>query len=93
VSRPRSRRNSSASSSDPSVTALPFTTGVIQPNDPYRKDKGFSEAPPDAAGDLVVFQDANGNGFYDPGTDTKAGAPPGPRGHALSLSRSGSRAV
>jgi len=60
-----------ASSSDPSVTALPFTTGVIQPNDPYRKDKGFSEAPPDAAGDLVVFQDANGNGFYDPGTDTK----------------------
>ena len=61
----------SSSASDPSVAALPFTTGVIQPNDPYRQDKGFSEAAPDAAGDLVAFQDANGNGFYDAGTDTK----------------------
>jgi preprotein translocase subunit SecD len=61
----------SSSATDTTLAATPFTTGVIQPNDPYRQDKGFSEAPPDSAGDLVAYEDVNGNGFYDAGADTK----------------------
>ncbi len=49
----------------------PFTRGVIKANDPYRNDPGFAEAPPDGAGDLVTYADANGDGFYTPGRDPK----------------------
>jgi hypothetical protein len=48
------------------LAATPFTTGVIAPRDPFRKDPRFSEAPPDAAGDLVTFTDSNGDGFFSP---------------------------
>src|SRR5205823_4180195 len=33
--------------------------------------KACTQAPPDQAGDLITFQDNNGNGLYDSGVDTK----------------------
>lgn len=61
----------SSSLTDPTgVAALPFTTGVIKANDPFRKDKSFKEGPPVKKG-LVTYEDVNGNGFYDPSSDRK----------------------
>lgn len=50
---------------------LPFTTGVIRPDDPYRDDPAFAESPPPTAGGLVTFGDVDGNSFFDPATETK----------------------
>ena len=54
-----------------SLARTPFTLGVIAPDDPYRDDPGFSEAPIDAGGGLVTFSDSDRNGFYDPATEAK----------------------
>ncbi len=59
------------SATDTTLATAAFTTGVIKSNDPYRQNKDFKEEAPDKAGDLVTFNDANGNGVYDPGADTK----------------------
>jgi hypothetical protein len=60
-----------SSSSDGALNAMPFTTGVLKADDPYRDDSAFEEAPPDASGDLVTYSDADGDGFYTPGSDPK----------------------
>lgn len=53
------------------LNGMPFTTGVLEPDDPYRDDPAFAEAPPDASGDLVTFEDDDGDGFYTAGSDQK----------------------
>jgi hypothetical protein len=54
-----------------SLAGVPFTTGVLAPEDPYRNDPRFAELPADSKGDLVTFADANGDGYYSPAADTK----------------------
>jgi preprotein translocase subunit SecD len=61
-----------SSASDPAaMAARPFTTGVIKRDDPYRRDQGFAEAVPDGSGDMVTFEDTDGDGFYTPAADPK----------------------
>jgi preprotein translocase subunit SecD len=52
------------------AASLPFTIGVIKPNDPIRSSKDFKEGPPPKKGELVTYSDNNGNGFFD-SSDTK----------------------
>ena len=54
-----------------SLAGVPFTTGILAPEDPYRNASSFSEQPPGANGDIVTFADANGDGYYSPASDTK----------------------
>jgi len=55
----------------PSTDTTPFTQGVLPSNDPCLSGKTCTEAPADSSGGLVTFQDNNGNGFYEGGTDFK----------------------
>jgi hypothetical protein len=61
----------SSTGADGSLAGVPFTTGVLAPEDPYRNDPQFAEQTPDAKGDIVTFGDTNGDGYYSPASDTK----------------------
>jgi preprotein translocase subunit SecD len=52
--------------SDPNYTKTPFTTGVLEANDPYRQNANFKEQPPQNGG-LVTYEDTNNDGFFTPG--------------------------
>jgi len=54
--------------SDPNYSKTAFTTGVLQPDDPYRQNANFKEEPSKNGG-LVTFEDKNNDGFFTPGTD------------------------
>src|SRR6266511_3384135 len=54
--------------SDPNYSKTAFTTGVLQPDDPYRQNANFKEEPSKNGG-LVTFEDKNDDGFFTPGTD------------------------
>ncbi len=54
--------------SDPAYKTTPFTTGVLKPNDPYRRNPAFKEVPAQNGG-LTTYQDVNGDGFFTPGVD------------------------
>jgi preprotein translocase subunit SecD len=55
--------------SDPNYSQTAFTTGVLLPDDPYRQSPNFKEEPSQGGG-LVTFEDANGDGFFNPGRET-----------------------
>ena len=55
----------------PSTDQTPFTTGALQSNDPCFANKTCTQGPADKTGDLITFQDNNGNARYDAGTDFK----------------------
>ena len=52
-------------------TSLPFTRGVIKPDDPFRSDPSFKETPPAPDGSLVSYLDIDTNGDYSPSRDEK----------------------
>jgi preprotein translocase subunit SecD len=54
--------------SDSSYKTQVFTTGVIKPDDPFRKNAAFHETPSQDGG-LVTYEDTNGDGFFTPGVD------------------------
>ena len=54
--------------SDSSYKTQVFTTGVIKPDDPFRKNAAFHEAPSQGGG-LVSYEDTNGDGFFTSGVD------------------------
>jgi preprotein translocase subunit SecD len=56
--------------SDADYATQVFSTGVIKENDPFRKSPAFKEEPPQNGG-VVTFEDTNGNGFFDAGTESK----------------------
>jgi len=53
------------------LRGVPFTKGVIAPNDPYRSSPDFKESSAISSDRLVTFRDQDGDGFYSPGTDVK----------------------
>jgi preprotein translocase subunit SecD len=53
---------------DPNYTTTAFTTGVLEPEDPYRQNANFKEEPSQNGG-LVTYQDTNNDGFFTPGKD------------------------
>ena len=54
--------------SDSSYKTQVFTTSVIKPDDPFRKNAAFHEAPSQGGG-LVSYEDTNGDGFFTSGVD------------------------
>jgi preprotein translocase subunit SecD len=54
---------------DAAYKTTPFTTGVIEPNDPYRNNPSFKETPATGGG-LVTYDDTDKNGFFSPGKDS-----------------------
>jgi preprotein translocase subunit SecD len=55
---------------DPAYATTPFTTGVIPANDPFRQSPDFQEQP-STDGNMVSYEDTNGDGNFTPGTDQK----------------------
>jgi preprotein translocase subunit SecD len=53
---------------DPNYATTAFTTGVLQPDDPYRQNANFKEEPAQGGG-LVTFEDANDDGLFNPGRE------------------------
>jgi preprotein translocase subunit SecD len=51
-------------------SSTPFTTGVIRPDDPFRDDPAFQEAP-STDGGMVTYQDVDNDQVFTPGTDPK----------------------
>jgi preprotein translocase subunit SecD len=61
----------SSAGRDGVVFPVPFTTGVLRPDDPFRDDSSLSERPASARGELVTYADLDDDGSYDPTIDEK----------------------